>query len=187
MARTRQALTAACRCGRTAVEIAGAPILSAVCCCGSCRTAGRRLEQAPGAPQVLRADGGTDYCLYRKDRVRIARGGERLQERRLTPESPTRRVVAGCCNTPMFLDFTRGHWLTLYRDRLPAPAPPLQMRVMAKDAPAAGAADGLATHRAYPPAFVVRLLAAWAAMGFRRPEVVWRSGPAAPGPGDGVP
>ena len=37
----------------------------------------------------------------------------RIEARRLKPESPTRRMVAGYCDTPMFLDFTKGHWLTI--------------------------------------------------------------------------
>jgi len=60
-------------------------------------------------------------------------GGERLEAHRLKPESPTRRMVAACCNSAMFLDFTKGHWLTVYRARLPEPVPPLEMRVMTAD------------------------------------------------------
>ena len=169
-----QPLTAACQCGRTTIEIVGAPIVSTVCCCESCRTAGRQMEQEPGAPSVVRPDGGTAYCLYRKDRVRVASGGEALQEHRLTPQSPTRRVVAACCNSPMFLDFTSGHWLSVYRDRMPDPAPPLDMRVNTKDLPAGAAfADDLPTYPTFPPRFMVKLLSAWAAMGFRRGRIVW--------------
>jgi hypothetical protein len=136
--------------------------------------AARRFEQAPGAPSVLNGDGGVDYCLFRKDRVRITRGGEHLQEHRLTEASPTRRVVAACCNAPMFVDFTKGHWLTLYRDRLPGDAPPVEMGVMAKHRPAGPARPGgPPLYSTLPVRFMVRLLAAWAAMGFRRPKVDW--------------
>ena len=174
MARTHQHMTAACPCGQVAIEAVGDPILSAACYCESCRTAGRRLELAPGAPRVLTADGGSDYCLYRKDRVTIVRGGERLQEHRLNPASVTRRVVASCCNAPMFLDFTPGHWLTLYRDRLPGDAPRPQMRVMTKDRPeAARLPDDVPVYPGYPAAFIFTQLAAWAAMGFRRPKLAW--------------
>jgi hypothetical protein len=72
---------------------------------------------------TVNADGGVDYCLYRKDRVKIAQGAHHPREYRLKPESPTRRVAASCCGSPMFLDF--------------------------------------------------KLLAAWAAMRFRRPKVAW--------------
>ena len=117
---------ASCTCGQVTLEAIGAPILSAVCYCESCRAAARQFEQEPGAPSVLRGDGGVEYCLFRKDRVTISRGGECLRERRLIAASPTRGVIATCCNSPMFLDFTSGHWLNLYRDRLSDDAPPLE-------------------------------------------------------------
>ncbi len=172
---TRKALSSAsCACGQVTLEAIGAPILSAVCYCESCRSAGRQFEQASGAPSVFNADGGVDYCLFRKDRVKLARGGDYLREHRLTAASTTRRVVASCCNAPMFLDFTSGHWLTLYRDRLADDAPPLEMGVMAKDRPAGPELpEGIPTYPAYPAKFMVKLLAAWAAMGFQRPKVAW--------------
>lgn len=170
----KNSLPATCLCGQVALEAVGAPILSATCYCESCRKAARQFEQAPGAPAVLGASGGVDYCIFRKDRVRIIKGAEHLRAHRLSEASPTRRVVAGCCNAPMFADFTKGHWLTLYRDRLPADAPPPEVGVMAKDLPA-GAAPlvGLPIYPTYPPKFMIRLMVAWAAMGFRRPRIVW--------------
>src|SRR5712671_5622189 len=57
---------------------------------------------------------------HRKDRVHCVTGQEYLEEHRLKPDSPTRRVIATCCNSGMFLDFTKGHWLTMYRNRFPA-------------------------------------------------------------------
>jgi len=33
----------------------------------------------------------------------------------------------------MFLDFTKGHWLSMFRNRFPTGAPPLEMRVMTKE------------------------------------------------------
>ncbi|MEO6216455.1 MAG: hypothetical protein ABIO86_10530 [Sphingomonas sp.] len=166
--------SAPCTCGQVILEAVGVPILSAVCYCESCRSAARQFEQMPGAPAVLNGDGGIDYCLFRKDRVRIVRGGEQLQAHRVTEGSATRRVVAACCNTPMFLDFTSGHWLTLYRDRLHGNALPLEMGVMAKDLPAGHVLpDDLPTYPTHPARFMIKLLTAWAAMGFRRPKVVW--------------
>ena len=166
--------SASCACGQVAVEAIGMPILSAVCYCASCRSAARQFEQVPGAPCVLNGDGGIDYCLFRKDRVRIVQGGDHLHAHRLTEASATRRVVAACCNAPMFLDFTSGHWLTLYRDRLPMDAPPPEMGVMAKDLPAGHIPQGdLPTYPTHPARFMIKLLAAWTAMGFRRPKLVW--------------
>lgn len=165
---------AACTCGQVALEVAGAPILSAVCYCADCRTAARQFEQVPGAPGVVGEDDGVDYCLFRKDRVTIERGESHLREHRLTATSPTRRVVAGCCGAPMFLDFIKGHWLTVYRDRLPAGAPPVEMGVMARDRENGLAhARGLPTYQAFPPKFMFRLMMAWLRMGFRRPAITW--------------
>jgi hypothetical protein len=165
---------AVCQCGETAIELAGAPFESLTCYCESCRTAARGFERAPGAPRTLTADGGVDYCLYRKDRVKIARGAQHLREHRLTPGSPTRRVVASCCGAPMFLDFTPGHWLSIFRDRLPAPAPAPPMAVMTKDRPEGPPPSGpIPAYAARPPAFMFKLLAAWAAMGLRRPKIEW--------------
>jgi len=165
---------ASCACGQVTLEVIGAPIMSVVCHCESCRLAGRAFERAPGAPAVLNADGGTDYCLYRKDRVKILQGGGFLQEHRLSPASATRRVVASCCGAAMFLDFTKGHWLTLYRDRLPEDAPLPEMGVMAKDRPPGAALPNtIPIYPAYPAKFMIKLLIAWAAMRFRRPTVTW--------------
>ena len=166
--------SASCACGKVTLEAVGAPILSAVCFCESCRSAAREFERAPGAPSVVNRHGGVDYCLFRKDRVRLTRGEEYLRSHRLTDASATRRVVATCCNSPLFLDFSSGHWLTLYRDRLHGNAPPLEMGVMAKDRAADHfSPDGLPTYQTHPARFMIKLVAAWAAMGFRRPKVAW--------------
>lgn len=165
-------LTASCRCGAVVLEAAGAPIAHTACYCASCQEAGRRMEQLPGAPPVLGADGGTDCVLYRKDRVRCVQGGERLEARRLKPDSPTRRMVAACCNSAMFLDFTKGHWLTLYRDRLPEAVPPLEMRIMTADRREdVVLPEDVPNHAAYSGKLMGRLLAAWMLMGFRTPKV----------------
>jgi hypothetical protein len=154
------------------LEAAGRPILTGSCYCTSCQQAGRRFEQLASAPPVLNPDGGTDFVLYRKDRVQCMTGQEYLEEYRLTPDSATRRVVATCCNSPLFLDFTRGHWLTIYRDRFPTGAPPLEMRVMtAERRGGTELADDLPNYSRHSGKFMLKLIAAWIAMGFRRPEI----------------
>jgi hypothetical protein len=174
MAHVHQSNSAVCQCGRTTIELTGAPIHSVICYCESCRMAGRGFERDPGSPQTVTADGGVSYCLYRKDRVRIAQGAHHLREHRLKPESPTRRVVASCCGSPMFLDFTPGHWLTVFRDRLSRKAPEPQMRVMTKDKPdGQELSNDIPAYATHPARLMVRLLAAWAAMGFHRPKIAW--------------
>jgi hypothetical protein len=163
---------ASCRCGQVKLDIIGAPILGAICYCTSCQQAGKLHQELPGADTVLGADGGTNYVLYRKDRVRCVAGGERLEEKRLKPESPTRRMNARCCNTAMFVDFTKGHWLTVYRGRVPADTPPPTTRIMTADRPnGVELPDDMANHAGYSGKFMLKLLGAWLAMGFRRPKV----------------
>jgi hypothetical protein len=165
-------LSATCQCGKVRLEAAGPPILTGACYCADCQEAGRQLEQLVSAPPVLDSDGGTEVILVRKDRVRCVMGQNHLEEHRLTPESPTRRLVATCCNSAMFLDFTRGHWLSMYRNRFATGAPPLEMRVMTKERRAGvELANDLPNHAGYSGKFMVKLIGAWMAMGFRRPEI----------------
>jgi len=172
MAHAHHLRSAVCRCGETSLHLTGEPIQSVTCYCESCRTAGRGFERDLGAPQTVTAEGGVDYCLYRKDRVKIAQGAHHLREYRLKPDSPTRRVVASCCGSPMFLDFTPGPWLTVFRDRLSGPAPALQMRIMTRERPEGVAlSNAIPAYDAQPPRLIFKILGAWAAMGFRRPKI----------------
>lgn len=154
-----------CACASVAFDIRGTPILAAACYCDDCQTAARQLAELPQASAALRADGGTEYLLYRKDRVRCLRGSEFLYDYRLDSQSPTRRVVATCCNSPLFVDFEKGHWFSLYRDRFGADAPALQLRIQTKfKPPGAMLPDDLPTYRSYPLSFIAKLVAARVAM-----------------------
>jgi hypothetical protein len=167
-----KSLCATCQCGQVKLEAVGPPILAGACYCASCQEAGRRFEQLASAPPVLDPDSGSSLILYRKDRVQCVMGQQHLEEHRLKPESPTRRVIATCCNSAMLVDFTKGHWLSIYRNRFPAGAPPLEMRVMTKQRRAGVAlADDLPNYGGHSGKFMLRLIAAWIAMGFRRPEI----------------
>jgi len=173
MANKDRSNTAICQCGQTSIALTGDPILSATCYCESCRTAGHQFERDLGASQTVNAAGGVDYCSYRKDRVKITQGAQHLREYRLKPESPTRRVVASCCSSPMFVDFTPSHWLTIFRDRLPG-APKSQMLLMTKDKlEGTKLPAGIPAYATMPPGFMFKLIISWAAMGFRRPKIVW--------------
>ena len=122
---------------------------------------------------MLNAEGGTPYALYRKDRVRFTAGTDRLREFRLTPTSATRRVVATCCNTPVFTEFSSGHWLSLYADLWPEEnRPAMQLRTMTSDLPATVTLDDrLPNAKRQNFAFFGALLGAWIAMGFRVPRL----------------
>jgi hypothetical protein len=155
----------ACACGAVALEAEGPPILSVICHCADCREAGRRIAARPGARPVLDAHEGTAMLLFRKDRVRPLAGSGTLEAQRLIPKSPTRRLVAPCCGSGLYLDFGPGHWLSVYRGAVEGEAPPATMRIQAGDA-----ARGLPpprAHAGFPPVFLFRLLAARLAMALR--------------------
>ena len=162
-----------CACGQFRLEVEGAPIVNAECCCNSCRAAGARFQALPSAPTILLPSGATRFVLQRKDRLRFVRGSENLREFRLTPESKTRRVVAGCCNTPVFAEFQGGHWLSLYGCLWPAGTlPALDLRTMTMDLPAGTALPGDVPNAArHTVSFYLKLLGAWVAMGFRSPKI----------------
>jgi len=176
MATHATALT--CTCGQVALEVRGRSIISAECLCADCQSAGVFLQSLPGAPTTLDQKGATRFVLYRKDRVRCEKGRELLREHRLSRDSKTRRVVAVCCNTPMFLEFTNGHWLSIYGGLWPAgSAPALEIRTMTRSR-----RDGVVLPADVPNpathtfAFYAKLFGAWAAMRFRAPKVDFVSG-----------
>ncbi|QDH70312.1 GFA family protein [Marilutibacter alkalisoli] len=163
----------ACACGEVQLIVEKTPIVSVDCCCDSCRAAGLRLERLAGARPVLDPHGGTRFVLYRKDRVRFIAGFERMKEFRLSSGAGTRRVVAGCCNTPVFLELEAGHWLSLYGGLWPAGTlPPLQMRTMTGDLADASILPGnVPNSERHSLPFFAKLLKAWICMGFRNPKI----------------
>lgn len=167
-----------CLCQQVSLQVQGKPILSAECLCSDCQSAGAALQRLPGAPSILDSNSATRFVLYRKDRVRCTKGREHLREHRLSVGSSTRRVVAACCNTPMFLEFAKGHWLSIYARLWPTESlPRLELRTMTRSRPKgvvlANDVPNPATHTF---SFFAKLLCAWAAMGFRTPKIDWVSG-----------
>ena len=174
MTRISKSMTASCRCGQVAFTLKGPPIVRVACYCTSCQAAGHAFVREFGPPSVVGEDGGTDLVLYRKDRIARISGLDRFKERRLTPESPTRRMVATCCGTPMVMDFTKGHWLSFYRACLPEDDSVLAMRVMTQEKPATVVLpDDVPKYATRSARFMWKLLSSCAAMGFRRPQVPW--------------
>jgi hypothetical protein len=104
-------------CGAARRAAVGTPIASAVCYRGDRQAGGRAIEALPGAAAVLDADGGASYLTYRDDRFRCVAGEERLVAHGLSDRAPTRRLVASCCNSGMFLKFEPGFWISSYRPR----------------------------------------------------------------------
>lgn len=158
-----------CACGAVDIEVLGEPIAAAACHCDDCQEGWGRVEALEGAAPVLGAAGGSEYAMYRKDRVQCVKGEELLQDYRLKPTSPTRRVVATCCNTGMFLDFQKGHWFSMLRTRFEGAAPKLDVRIQTQFLPEGAVDPGdVPSYRTYSKRFVVKLLAARVAMMFSR-------------------
>ena len=156
---------ARCACGSVQLDVIGAPILSAACYCDDCQEGARQIEALPNARPVLDPDGGSAYLLYRKDRMNCSKGTEYLRDYRIKNESPTRRVVATCCNSAMLLDFQKGHWFSVYRARFEGNVPPLQMRIQTKFKPEnRNISNDVPSYPTYPLKFIAKLMAARVAM-----------------------
>ena len=161
-----------CACGAVQCAATGAPIVVAVCYCDDCQRGGREIEALPGAAPVLGEDLGTAYVLYRKDRFECTKGKELLRNLHLVQNSPTKRVVAGCCNSAMYLDFQKGHWVNVYRVRYRDGAPPVHMLLQTRFKTRPGRVPGdVPAYRTFPPRFFAKLL--WA-----RIAMLWSHGSA---------
>jgi hypothetical protein len=162
-----------CACGWTRFEAQGAPILVSECLCSSCRAAADRLAKLPGARNILTSYGATPCAEYGKDRVRLLSGAEHLKEFRLSADAGSRRVVATCCNTPVFLEMKGAHWLSIYLHLWPEESrPEAGMRTMVGDlSDASNLPDDIPNLKSHTVAFYAKLLGAWIAMGFRNPKI----------------
>jgi hypothetical protein len=161
---------ACCACGSVELEATGAPIHCVVCYCDHCQQAARQIEALPNAHAVTDPDGGSSYVLYRNDRVTCARGADLLTDYKLTEKSATKRVVASCCNSAMYLGFDRGpFWFSMFRARFQGEVPPVQMRVQTRfKRDGVELPSDVPTHAKFPLRFFARLIAAWIAMLLRR-------------------
>lgn len=156
---------AECSCGKVKIQAFGEPIFHDACYCKDCQVGGRQIEALPGAVPVLAPDGGTAFLMYRKDRVNYGDVKPLLRAYKINDSSPTVRVVATCCNAAMLLNFEKGHWLTMYRDRFQCDVPPLQMRVCTKskrnDVELPNDVPNYANHSLW---FFAKLIGAWIPM-----------------------
>lgn len=175
---TDQTTNLTCTCGQVTLELQGRPIASVECLCIDCQRAGALLDSLPGARPTLDENGATRFVLYRKDRVRCKKGQNLLREHRLSKESKTRRVVATCCNSPIFLEFTNGHWLSVYGGLWPAASlPALEIRTMTRDRPkGVELSNDVPNPSTHTISFYAKLFRAWAAMGFRTPGIDFVNG-----------
>jgi hypothetical protein len=162
-------MLASCSCGKVECEGTGNPIVVAACYCDDCQEGARQIEALPNAPRLRGEDGGTVYILYRKDRFRCSKGRELLRDMRIRTNSPTKRVIASCCNSAMYLDFERGHWLSVYRMRFAGSVPLLQMRIQTRfRSDTTKLPHDVPAYSGFPFSFVAKLFWARLAMLLRR-------------------
>ena len=148
-----------CSCGQVELEAVGKPIMVTVCYCDDCQRAAGQLEALPGTPRICSADGGTPYILFRKDRVALVKGQELVRDHRMDGEAFTKRVTASCCQSPLYLEYEKGHWYSLYRNRFVGPTPRVQMRIQTHYKPkGAVLPEDAPAFKAFPPRFLFRLL-----------------------------
>ncbi|GAB5428829.1 MAG: DUF6151 family protein [Devosia indica] len=165
--------TLRCACGQFHLELIGDPFSASECHCRSCRSAAQRLSILPPAFPIAAGNGGVPYALYRKDRISFPDGTANLAEFRLSDTAPTRRVLTTCCNTPVFLEFEGGHWVSFFTGLWPESRRPTpQIRTQTGDVP-----DGVTLDDSLPAGttttagFYARLLGEWIAMGFKSPRI----------------
>ena len=122
--------SSSCACGRVRCQAVGAPIVSLVFAIATiARKAPVELKRCRMRQSFRDADGGTPLLAYRDDRFRCSSGEELLVGYKITERSPTRRMVASCCNSAMFLKYAPGFWVSAYRARFEGDdLPPLEMR-----------------------------------------------------------
>src|SRR5690606_3786149 len=161
---------AACACGHVRLALDGPHISCVACHCDDCQSAAHRMDALPSPEPTMDGVGGTQYVLHRKDRYTLQSGDGLLQPYRLRAGSPTRRMVALCCNSPMFVAFDNSqHWISVYRARIEGQAPALQSRIATRFAHHAGAVpQDVPSYRSFPISLVVQLLRCRARMALGR-------------------
>ncbi|SKA38203.1 Uncharacterized conserved protein [Enhydrobacter aerosaccus] len=171
MAGNNPTYVARCRCGAVEVGAWSAPIVVTACYCDDCQEAARRCAASADAAPLVDADCGTEFMVFRRDRIACIRGADHLQAMRLRDATKTRRMIAGCCATPMYLTFDdRRPWISAFRAAFGADAPPVQLRICTRFRQSREmATDGLPNHPGYPASMILRVLAAWPLMLFSRP------------------
>lgn len=166
-------VTITCTCGDTCLSVSGPPIVVTECLCDSCGKAAARMAALSGASDMRTSYGATPSASYRKDRIRFVSGTGDLAEFRLTADAGTRRVVAACCNTPIFMEMKGAHWLDLYLHLWPdTDRPKADMRTMVADlADPSVLPNDIPNLQRQSISFYTKLLGAWIGMRFRNPTI----------------
>jgi hypothetical protein len=154
-----------CACGRVQCRAIGSPIVSLVCYCDDCQQGARQIEALPNAASFRDADGGTPLLTYRDDRFSCSAGEDLLVGYSISEGAPTRRVVASCCNSAMFLKYGPGFWVSTYRARFEGDLPPLEMRTQIEHRRAdTGLPRDVRCYRGFPIRLYAKIISARVSM-----------------------
>ena len=162
---------AQCQCGAVEIGAWAQPIMVSACYCDDCQAAAQRFAVSANSGCASNADGGTEFMVFRRDRIACTRGADRLQAMRLTALTKTRRMIASCCSTPMYVAFDdKRPWVSALRAPFGPDAPPVEMRICTRFKRSEEKTDdGLPSHPGYPASMMVRILAVLPSMLFSRP------------------
>lgn len=141
-------------------------MLTATCYCDDCQAAAKEIEADGTGPLVADPDGGTTLSLLRIDGFRTVKGAELQVPHRLRETSATSRVVAGCCNSAMYLSFTDGRfWVSAMSNRIVGQKPAVESRLAVKFRDSALPwPDDARRYASFPKRYIFRLLGQWIAM-----------------------
>ncbi len=117
-----------CKCGSVVFEAVGEPIVSAVCYCVDCQAASDKIKSIYANAVVAETDGGTAYSTFKDEQWHCVKGGELLTGIKLREGSPTTRFIATCCQSPLYLKYKYGFWISTYRQQFRDALPDLEWR-----------------------------------------------------------
>jgi len=161
--------TASCECGKVTFETLGEPILAGVCYCDDCQAGCKMLEELPDAPPAMDEDGGSNYLTFRDDRVTITSGEKLIKSYKLKEKAPTKRYVASCCNSALYVKFSMGHWKSTFRNRYISETPPVEIRSQTQFRTSSlPFPDNAPTYKKFPLSLFGKLIKARIAMAFGR-------------------
>ena len=74
MTNTNPSHVAQCRCGAVEIGAWSEPLVVTACYCDDCQAASERLAVSSNSPPLASADGGTEFMVFRRDRIALHAG-----------------------------------------------------------------------------------------------------------------
>ena len=118
-----------CKCGTVRYEATARPACNVVCYCDDCQSAGRVLVEESGCENPLDPDGGTSFSTFLEKDWKCVAGAEQVESHKLRENSPTTRFIASCCQTPIYLKYGPGFWVSTFRAPFTNELPKLNWRI----------------------------------------------------------